>query len=106
MIVLQGNPMGNPMFLIIMVIFVVFFMVIPQVRKSKNEKKFTAALTKGMKVVTFGGIHGKLTEVNEGTVMIETNAGKLLIEKSALNIELTQKYNAPVVEKKEKKEKK
>lgn len=103
MIVLQENPMGSPMFLIIMVIFVVFFMIIPQVRKSKNEKKFKESLTKGTKVVTTGGIHGKLIEINEGTVMIETNAGKLLLEKTALNIELTQKYNAPAVEKKEKK---
>lgn len=103
MIVLQESPMGNPIFLVIMVIFVVFFMIIPQVRKSKNEKKFKAALAKGMKVVTSGGIHGKLVEINEGTVMIETNAGKLLIEKGALNMELTQKFNAPVVEKKEKK---
>lgn len=104
MIVLQG--MDPTMMMILMVIFVVFFMVIPQVRRSKNEKKFKASLTKGTKVVTTGGIHGKLVEVNEGTVMIETNAGKLLMEKSALNMELTNKYNAPAPEKKEKKDKK
>lgn len=94
MIVLQEGPM-SPMFLVIMGIFVVFFMIIPQVKKSKNEKKFKESLVKGSKVVTTGGIHGKLTEVNEGTVMIETNAGKLLIEKTALNMELTKKYNTP-----------
>ncbi|WP_010135796.1 preprotein translocase subunit YajC [Ochrovirga pacifica] len=94
MIALQESPM-SPMFLIVMVIFVVFFMIIPQVRRSKNEKKFKQSLSKGAKVVTTGGIHGKLVEINEGTVMIETNAGKLLLEKSALNMELTQKYNAP-----------
>lgn len=94
MIVLQEGAM-SPMFLVVMVIFIVFFMVIPQIRKSKNEKKFKESLVKGTKVVTSGGIHGKLTEINEGTVMIETNAGKLLLEKSALNIELTKKYNAP-----------
>ncbi|MGY6647443.1 preprotein translocase subunit YajC [Wenyingzhuangia sp. IMCC45574] len=102
MIVLQESPM-SPMFLIVMVIFVVFFMIIPQIRRSKNEKKFKAALVKGAKVITTGGIHGKLVEINEGTVMIETNAGKLLLEKSALNMELTQKYNAPATDKKDKK---
>jgi len=94
MIVLQENAM-SPMFLVIMAIFVVFFMIIPQVRRSRNEKKFKETLQKGYKVVTTGGIHGKLAEVNEGTVMIDTNAGKLLVEKSALNMELTKKYNAP-----------
>ncbi len=94
MIALQESPM-SPLFLVVMVIFIVFFMIIPQVRRSRNEKKFKESLKKGTKVVTTGGIHGKLVEINEGTVMIETNAGKLLIEKSALNIELTKKYNAP-----------
>ncbi|MEN8764293.1 MAG: preprotein translocase subunit YajC [Wenyingzhuangia sp.] len=94
MIALQEGPM-SPMFLIIMVIFIVFFMIIPQLRRSKNEKKFKASLVKGTKVITTGGIHGKLVEVNEGTVMIETNAGKLLIEKTALSMELTKKYNTP-----------
>ena len=94
MIALQEGAM-SPMFLIIMVIFVVFFMIIPQVRRSRNEKKFKESLVKGTKVVTTGGIHGKLVEVNEGTVMIETNAGKLLMEKTALSMELTKKYNAP-----------
>ncbi len=94
MIVLQESPM-SPMFLVVMAIFIVFFMIIPQVKKSRNEKKFKESLVKGTKVVTSGGIHGKLVEINEGTVMIETNAGKLLLEKSALNIELTKRYNAP-----------
>ncbi|MDO6739141.1 preprotein translocase subunit YajC [Wenyingzhuangia sp. 2_MG-2023] len=101
MIALQESPM-SPIFLIVMAIFVVFFMIIPQVRKSKNEKKFKASLTKGTKVVTTGGIHGKLLEINEGTVMIETNAGKLLLEKSALNMELTKQYNAPATPEKKK----
>ncbi len=94
MIVLQESPM-SPIFLVIMAIFIVFFMIIPQVKRSRNEKKFKESLKKGTKVVTTGGIHGKLVEVNEGTVMVETNAGKLLLEKSALNIELTKKYNEP-----------
>ena len=94
MIVLQEGPM-NPMFLVIMAVAVVFFMIIPQVKRTRSEKKFKESLTKGLKVVTGGGIHGKLVEINEGTVMIETNAGKLLLEKSALNIDLTKKYNTP-----------
>lgn len=94
MIALQEGPM-SPVFLIIMVIFVVFFMIVPQIRRSKNEKKFKTTLVKGTKVVTTGGIHGKLSEVNEGTVMIDTNAGKLLIEKTAISMELTKRYNTP-----------
>ena len=95
MIVLQAGGSMNMMMMVIMAIVFVFFIIIPQVRRSKNEKKFKESLQKGNKVVTNGGIHGKLTEINEGTVMIETNAGKLLIEKSSLNMELTTKYNSP-----------
>ena len=94
MIALQEGAM-SPMFLVIMVIFVVFFMIVPQVRRSRNEKKFKETLVKGTKVITTGGIHGKLVEINEGTVVIETSAGKLLLERTALSMELTKKYNAP-----------
>ncbi|MDB4297624.1 preprotein translocase subunit YajC [Flavobacteriaceae bacterium] len=96
MIALQEGAM-SPMFMIIMVIFIIFFMVIPGVKRNRNEKKFKASLEKGIKVVTTGGIHGKLVEINEATVMIETNAGKLLVERTALSMELTKKYNQPAV---------
>lgn len=98
MLQLQGAAPGGQM-MIIMVIAIVFFMVIPQIRRNKNEKKFKSSLEKGGKVVTTGGIHGKIADINESTIMIETNAGKLLVEKTAISMELTKKVNTALASK-------
>ena len=63
-----------------------FFMIRPQMKKAKDEKKFRSELKKGDKVVTIGGIHGKIAEIKETTLLIEVGEGnKLKIEKSAVS---------------------
>lgn len=62
-----------------------FFMIRPQAKKAKEAKKFREALAKGTQVVTIGGIHGKVVEVLETTVVIDTGSSKLRIEKSAIS---------------------
>ena len=71
-------------------------MIRPQIKKQKNEKKFQSELTKGKKVITTSGIHGKIAEVNENdnTVTIETGAGKIKMEKSAVSLDLTKKLES------------
>lgn len=68
-------------------IFVVmyFFMIRPQVKKNKELKKFRENLAVGDKIVTMGGIHGKVREITETTVLLETEGAKLRVEKSALS---------------------
>ena len=62
-----------------------FFMIRPQMKKQKEQRKFRESLEKGTKVVTIGGIHGKIAEVKENTVIIEVEGGnRLKIEKSAI----------------------
>jgi preprotein translocase subunit YajC len=88
-----------PFILIFAVMY--FFMIRPQMKKQKQEKKFAQELKKGDRVVTKSGLHGKVLELgNDGTCVIETLAGKLKFERSALSLELSQKLNAPVKEKK------
>lgn len=88
-----------PFILIFAVMY--FFMIRPQMKKQKQEKKFAQELKKGDRVVTKSGLHGKIIELgNDGTCVIETMAGKLKYERSALSLELSQKLNAPVKEKK------
>ena len=73
-------------FLPLILVFVVFyfFMIRPQMKKSKDQKKFKEGLKKGDKIITIGGIHGKILEVTDTTLIIETEGlGKLKIEKSA-----------------------
>lgn len=69
-----------------------FFMIRPQQKKAKDQKKFREELTKGMQVVTIGGLHGRLTAVNDDTVEIEVDKGvRLIFEKSAISLEATAK---------------
>jgi len=90
-ILLQDTAASEPsalmQFLPLLLILVVFyfFFIRPQQKKAKDQKKFREALKKGDKVITIGGIHGKVLEVKESTVMIEVGNGiKMTIEKSAI----------------------
>jgi len=100
-IVLQSGGIGNYVMIPLMFLIIYLFMIRPQVKRQKNEKKFQAGIKKGTKVVTSSGIHGKIIEINDNdnTVMIETNAGKIKFERSAISMELSKKYN-PVKDKK------
>ena len=64
-----------------------FFMIRPQMKKSKEQKKFRESLKEGDKVVTIGGIHGKVKDIAETTVLIEVEGGRLRVEKSALSMD-------------------
>ena len=66
------------------------FLAAGNYRKQKAERKFREEIKKGDKVVTTGGIHGKVSSVSEGTVMVDTGEGiKLKIEKSAISLDLS-----------------
>ncbi len=78
-----------PLFLILIVFY--FFFIRPQTKKNKEQKKFREALAKGDKVVTIGGIHGKVLEVKETTLIVDIgNQMKITIEKSAVVTDTTQ----------------
>jgi preprotein translocase subunit YajC len=90
-------------FLPIILLFLVMylFLIRPQMKKSKQEKQFAAQLSKGDKVITTGGLHGKVLELNDdGTCIIECGAGKIKFERSAISMERTAKLNAPPVKEK------
>ncbi len=75
-----------PLVLIIVVFY--FFMIRPQMKKSKDQKKFRENIAKGDKIVTIGGIHGKIADVQDTTFIIEVEGGhKLKIEKSAVSMD-------------------
>ena len=67
---------GNFTLLILMFGVMFLFLILPQQRRAKKERKFKNALKKGDLVVTKGGIHGKIIEVNDNndTCVIETMA--------------------------------
>lgn len=89
--------MGGMMaFLPYLLIFAVFYFLIimPQQKRLKKEKEFEANLKVGDRIITKSGIHGKVAELAEDSVVIETMSGKLKMERSAISMELSQKLNA------------
>jgi len=86
-----GGMMGSitsflPLVLIVVVFY--FFMIRPQMKKQKEAKKFMAEIKKGDKIITIGGIHGKIAEVSETTFMIEVEGGnRLKISKTAVSMD-------------------
>ena len=72
------------MLVMILVIFY-FFMIRPQMKKQKELKKFREGLQSGDKIVTIGGIHGKILEVADTTLLIGTESGKLRVDKTAVS---------------------
>lgn len=90
----KGNPFMSMLPLILIIVVFYFFMIRPQVKKNKEQKKFRESLKKGDKVITIGGIHGKIVEVNDTTFVIETEGqGKLRIEKNAVALNAVEPLN-------------
>ncbi len=91
---------GFGTFLPFILIFVVFyfFMLAPQLKRQKQEKKFIQELKRGDRVITKSGLHGKVVELNDkdNSCVIETLAGKLKFDRSAISMEMSGKLkNTP-----------
>jgi preprotein translocase subunit YajC len=76
---------------LLMFVVIYFFMIRPQQKRAKKEKEFESSLKVGDKIITKSGLHGKVSEVSEGTVVIETMSGKLKMERSAISLEMSAK---------------
>lgn len=76
-----------------------FLMIRPQQKRAKTEREFESGLKVGDKIVTKSGIHAKIAELGETTIVIETMSGKLKMERSAISMEMSSKLNAPAVKK-------
>ncbi len=80
-----GNPMQMLIFMGIIVVVFYFFMIRPQMKKRKDVQKFRSEMQKGDKIMTIGGIHGKINAIKEDAVIIEVENGNLLkIDKNAV----------------------
>nr|AOE09227.1 preprotein translocase subunit YajC [uncultured bacterium] len=87
--------MDNSVFLILMIGIMVIFLILPQTLRTRKEKKFKNNLKRGDLIITKGGIHGKIIEVNNtnDTCVIETMAGKVKIEKTSISYDMTLARN-------------
>ncbi len=80
----DGGLMGFLPLILIVLVFYMFF-IRPQMKKQKDLRKYREGLKKGDKVITIGGIHGKIVEEQERTFTIEVEGGnRLRIERTAV----------------------
>ena len=84
-------------FLIAIIVVFYFFMIRPQMKKQKTEKQFRDSLQKGDKVVTIGGIHGRIVEANDRTFMVEIDTNvKVRVERSAVSADATKSLDSNI----------
>jgi len=87
------GQLGTFGYIVLMFVVMYFFMIMPQQKRAKKEKEFESNLKVGDKIVTKSGLHGKIHELAETTVVIETMSGKLKMERSAISLELSAALN-------------
>ena len=84
----QGGIAGFlPLIAILAVMY--FFFLRPQMKRQKEETKFRNVLSKGMRIVTTGGVHGKISDLDEHTFVLESENSRLRLERSVVSKELT-----------------
>ncbi|MCH4156298.1 MAG: preprotein translocase subunit YajC [Muribaculaceae bacterium] len=82
----DGGMMSLLMIVALIAIFY-FFMIRPQSKKQKEIKKFREGLANGSKVITAGGIYGKIKEINDttNTIILEIAENvKIKIDKGSV----------------------
>jgi len=79
------NPINSLFFFGLIAVIFYFFMIRPQMKKQKDLRKYREAVKKGDKIVTAGGIYGKILEVKDTSVIIEVEGqSKLRVDKNSI----------------------
>lgn len=79
------NPMAMLLTLVLIFIVFYFFIIRPQRKKDAERKQMIAAVRKGDKIITVGGVHASVTQVDERSVLVQADTNvKLRIEKTAI----------------------
>ncbi|MBL7872839.1 MAG: preprotein translocase subunit YajC [Cyclobacteriaceae bacterium] len=90
----QSTGSGMPMQLLFMGAIIAvfyFFMIRPQQKKAKDQKKFVEEIKKGDYIVTIGGMHGRIAEIEEDTFIIEVErGGRIKFSKSSISLDSTK----------------
>jgi preprotein translocase subunit YajC len=90
LILAQASPAdgGSTLVFIIGTMLVFYFFIMrPQFKKQKEARKFRENIAKGDKVVTVGGIHGKVLDVNDKTVLLQVSKGEIRVDLAGISAE-------------------
>lgn len=89
-----GNPYQSLILFGGIAIVFYFFMIRPQQKKQKDQKSFISEIKKGDHIVTIGGIHGRIADMDDETVTLDVEKGaKIKFERSAISLEATKKQS-------------
>ena len=81
----QQSPYSSLIFFAAIILIFYFFMIRPQMKKQKEMKNYREALKRGDKVITAGGIYGRISEINEKTVLLEIDQNvKVKVDKGSI----------------------
>lgn len=88
------NPIMSFLPLVLIAVVFYFFMIRPQTKKMKDQKNFIENIKKGDRIVTVGGIHGKIAEINDDTFIMEIEGGvKMKIDRVSVSLEASKRLN-------------
>lgn len=91
----QGSGWQSMIFMLLIVVIFYFFMIRPQQKKAKDQKKFVEEVKKGDLVVTIGGAHGRVAEVEDDAFILEFERGaRIKYSKSAISMESSKAAQA------------
>jgi preprotein translocase subunit YajC len=90
-----GAATGQIITMVLIIVVFYFFMIRPQVKKQKDQKKYVEELKKGDRVVTTSGIHGRIIDINDNTILLEVENGKIRFDKAAVSLDSSKALNTP-----------
>ena len=100
-----GGGSSMLIFILLMILIFYFFIIRPQHKKQKKIEEARNSLQKGDKVVTIGGIHGKITDIKDNTFTIEiAHDVRIEVDKAAISFNEANLNQKPAAKQEEKKE--
>ena len=88
-----GSPYATYFIFGAMILVFYFFMIRPQQKKQKEQKKFSEEVKKGDYVVTIGGAHGYVHDIDEKHVVLKVESGLIRFNRTAISMEATAAEN-------------
>lgn len=81
----DGGGFSSIIFLVLIIAVFYFFMIRPQMKRQKELRNFRNNIEKGDKIITSGGIYGKVTEIHDTYVFLEIDSNvKIKVDKAAI----------------------
>jgi preprotein translocase subunit YajC len=80
-----SNPLTSLLPLVLIIVVFYFFMIRPQVKRQKELRNFRDSLQKGDKIITTGGIYGKINNITDNIVTVDVGNNVIIkVDKSAV----------------------